>query len=120
MGAVRTTHRQKFVDKNYHRYARFKEALRILANQEQIPRALSATETASVGLSVRWKKRQRCDIDNLIKSILDGLWSNDRRVTEIRAIAEEHTGEESARITVGFTWQEPMEMDENQPKIVYL
>lgn len=60
------------------------------------------TESVSVGVSVSWKKKQRSDLDNVVKGILDALWKNDRRVLFLHAEAQEHTGEESAIITVEF------------------
>jgi Holliday junction resolvase RusA-like endonuclease len=94
VGAVRTTQRAKFSSPAYRRYKDFKTRLRILATLQDIPRDLDADGRYSVSVDVRWKLRARCDLDNLVKSALDALWKQDRRVMHISATAEEHTGDE--------------------------
>lgn len=101
MGAVRTTQRQKFVDPRYHKYSRFKKLIRLIANQYDIPKQLDSEDMAEVSLIVSWKRRQRADLDNIVKSVLDALWANDRRVLRLSASAVENTGkDESVTIAV--------------------
>ena len=103
-GAVRTTQRAKWVDPAYARYRAFKTTIRLYANQAGIPIALRSDQSACVRLSVNWVGRQRCDLDNVLKGLLDALWANDRRVTEIVGTTRENTGDESISIEVEI-WQ---------------
>lgn len=114
VGAVRTTQRQKFVDPRYHKYARFKTLVRLLANQHDIPHSIRPTESFAVGIWVSWVKRQRVDLDNVVKSVLDALWANDRRVLCIQAESSEQTGQESAIIQVEFPCQTQTEMAQTE------
>ena len=102
VGAVRTTQRAKFVDPNYKRYAAFKNHLRICADLVEVPCELEPRDSVSVEIQASWKKRQRIDLDNVVKSVLDGLWRNDRRVISIVASSKEQTGNEAAKVGIVF------------------
>jgi Holliday junction resolvase RusA-like endonuclease len=82
---VRTTQRQKWVDARYKRYQKAKAVFRAIADTAHIPADLS--RAASVEISVFWKARPRGDLDNVVKFVLDALWKQDRKVTEISAKA---------------------------------
>lgn len=85
VGAVRTTQRAKWVDPRYQRYAVFKMLIRALADKAGVPSEIPSGHWATVSINVLWLKGARCDLDNLVKSVLDGLWKQDRMVLEIRA-----------------------------------
>tara|TARA_A100001037_G_C14808423_1_gene482118 strand:+ start:335 stop:619 length:285 start_codon:yes stop_codon:yes gene_type:complete len=84
--------------------------VRLIANQHDVPHAISPKQSVTVGIWVSWVKRQRVDLDNIVKSVLDALWTNDRRVLCIQAQSTEQTGEESAIIHVEIPCQRKTEM----------
>lgn len=100
VGAVRTTQKGKFYSEDYHRYHQFKERLRFLASRGGVPRLLHRDDSVKVRIRIYWRLRQRIDVDNITKAVLDGLWANDRRVLAIDVAAEEHTGRERAEVWV--------------------
>lgn len=91
---VRTTQRQKWVDPRYKRYQRFKDALRLVANTKGFPDSLNTGSAYSLSLTMYWRKKARADLDNLLKGILDSLFTQDRRVTKLDAVSYEQSGEE--------------------------
>jgi Holliday junction resolvase RusA-like endonuclease len=100
VGAVRTTQRAKWVSKPYQRYRAFKDRVRLLATVAGVPPSLDPKDGVKVRLHASWRLRQRIDLDNVIKAILDSLWLNDRRVVEIQATSAEHTGKETVQVWV--------------------
>ena len=98
VGAVRTTRRQMWVDPRYKRYEAFKREIRLLANTVGVPDEL--TGYASVNIFVEWKRKARVDLDNLAKSALDALWTQDRKVNKLYCDAFENTGVEQMRVCV--------------------
>jgi Holliday junction resolvase RusA-like endonuclease len=108
MGAVRMTKGGKFYwpkkDPNHPvaRYLRYKERVRCVANLAGVPDTLPKGTRITVSIATDWKQSQRADGDNVIKGVLDALWKNDRRVTDLHYTAEEHTGNERAGVMVRF------------------
>lgn len=100
MGAVRTTQRGKFTSPRYAAYATFKKLVALKAAEACCPRALGDDDNMSVSVAVNWKRRQRIDLDNLVKAVLDSLWRQDRRVTRISCYSRESAGYEDMRVTV--------------------
>ncbi len=100
IGAVRTTQRQKWVDPRWKAYQGWKTAFRLHANREGIPKELRKDSRYSVDILIHWRKRARCDADNLIKAALDALFEQDRRVLDIRCHTDENTGGESMRVSI--------------------
>lgn len=99
VGAVRTTQRQKFVDPRYAKYNAFKRTVRLLANRAGVPHELNG-KSATVRITAFWRKRQRVDGDNAIKSVLDSLWKQDRRVLILAYRGVEFAGDECASVEV--------------------
>ena len=97
---VRTTQRQKWVDKNYKRYSDWKRYVRLIANTQGVPDQLSAGKRYSVSLWIHWKGKARADLDNCLKGILDALWSQDRRVFHLRGDVDENSGRDALNVTV--------------------
>ena len=87
---VRTTQRQKFVDKRYKRYAEWKAFCRMAASAKGVPEALDKRERYEVHVAVYWRGSARADLDNCVKGLLDALWAQDRRVLKLTAEAIEH------------------------------
>lgn len=100
VSAVRTTQRGKFCSPAYKRYASFKQVVRAIADIAGVPQDLDPDGIYSVTVEVWWKKRQRQDCDNLIKSFLDSLWRQDRRVLETHYQAHESAGREWALVKI--------------------
>ena len=100
MGAVRTTHRAKFCDPRYKRYAQYKTLVRAIANQAGVPDDLDPKKRYSLALFVYWKKKARADLDNVLKAVLDGLFKQDRRVLSYSCHATENAGLDEAQVTV--------------------
>jgi Holliday junction resolvase RusA-like endonuclease len=100
IGYVRTTQRQKWVDPRYKRYAMWKKMIRLIGNTKGIPDKLTPADSVSVQVEVYWKKKATHDIDNVLKGVLDSLWSNDRRVVNVHAFCWENTGKEHANIKI--------------------
>lgn len=86
---VRTTQRAKFCDPRYRKYRAWKEVVRAKANLAHVPPTLRSDRTYSVHIDVYFKGKRRSDIDNHLKSCLDALWKDDKRVTRVSAEAYE-------------------------------
>ena len=97
---VRTTQRQKRVDKAYRRYSGWKRYVRLTANTVGIPDELDNETKYIVFICVRWKAKARADIDNCLKGILDALWSQDRRGFEVKAVSVENCEREAVEVNV--------------------
>lgn len=83
---VRTTQRQKFVDRSYHRYQEFKNHvawLGKLATKEQL------NGPVAIEIDFYMTGKGRGDLDNLIKGVLDSLnkicFADDSQIVEIKA-----------------------------------
>lgn len=103
--AVRMTQRGKFVKPQAQRYLNYKQSVGWLAKgvfDGPIPKGVNA----SVEMVFALCGGQTPDLDNLIKSILDGLnkiaWEDDKQVVEVRAIRQKAIDKQSefAEITV--------------------
>jgi Holliday junction resolvase RusA-like endonuclease len=103
VGAVRVTQMSKWVNPAYKRYLAFKIRIREEADRVGVPEILLHHAEVSVEMEVHWRLRARCDLDNLIKSLLDGTWKNDRRVLRISASAVEQTGLERLVVRIKVT-----------------
>lgn len=106
MGAVRTTQRQKFVDKRARRYHNYKLFIRTYARKELKPIPTGQPVIVDkvifhMAIPKSWSgKKQReavgqphikkPDIDNLIKGLFDALngiaWADDNQVYKISSI----------------------------------
>lgn len=104
VGAVRVTQKSKWTSEPYRRYAAFKKRIRILATAAGVPLDLKKAWRCHVSIEVHFNRRARIDLDNLIKSTLDGCWKQDRRVTKIEASVSEGEGREWMRVWVS-AWE---------------
>lgn len=100
MGAVRTTQRAKFCDPRYKRYAQYKTLIRAIANQAGVPDDLDPKKRYSLTIIAYWTKKARCDLDNVLKAVLDGLFKQDRRVLSYSCHAIENAGLDEAQVEV--------------------
>jgi hypothetical protein len=82
------------------RYVSFKGRVRLLATIAGVPNALARDSRATITLLVMWKKKARVDTVNVYKAIEDGCFQKDRRVLSGVFDANEHTGKESAVVSV--------------------
>jgi len=89
---VRTTQRQKWVDKRYKRYQAWKDAFRLSANTQGFPSELDPSKCYSFVLRLFVSGYRRWDCDNAGKGALDSLFEQDNGVSEIYVKAEEYTG----------------------------
>lgn len=85
--AVRTTQRQKFTDLNYQRYLTYKHIIGFNALNELKKSKFSFADKGKeieIEVKVYLATRHRCDVDNLLKSFMDGLnnvlWCDDSQV----------------------------------------
>jgi Holliday junction resolvase RusA-like endonuclease len=103
MGAVRTTQKQKFVDKRAQRYLTYKQQIALLVSKQiekPSDRPILADITFYMPMPNSWsgKKKERLngqihtskpDIDNLIKGVFDAIngicWKDDRQVYEVHS-----------------------------------
>lgn len=103
MGAVRTTQRQKWVDKRAQRYFTYKQQIALLAKQyihtpSDKPILVDIAFYMPIPDSWSKKKKERfngavhtskADIDNLIKGCFDAInkiaWQDDRQVYEVHS-----------------------------------
>lgn len=103
MGAVRTTQKQKFVDKRAQRYAAYKQQIAFLVRQQiktpsESPILADITFYMPMPTSWSGKKKERMngavhtskpDIDNLVKGLFDSLnkiaWKDDNQVYEVHS-----------------------------------
>lgn len=98
MGAVRTTTKQKFVDKSYQAYSKYKDSLlwlwkkACLDNGILIPNLYTGIVSIEFGIeipSAKYKERignpheQKPDLDNLLKGFLDALVPDDQKVSRM-------------------------------------
>ena len=89
---VRTTQRQKWVDKRYKRYQAWKDLFRLSANTQGFPADLDPSMDYCVTLKVFLSAARRYDVDNFFKGALDSLFTQDTRVASIKVDAEEYAG----------------------------
>lgn len=100
---VRTTQRQKFCDPRYKRYQAFKQYVRSIATRSGVPEELEKVSKYAIYVSVRWKQKARSDLDNILKGVMDSLWSQDRRICHIIADSAEYYGKELMKIVINKT-----------------
>lgn len=103
-GYTRTTQRQKFVDPRAKRYEAWKKMVAWEARHQGFPPDLSDGIAYEFSVIVRWRRKARIDLDNIIKGLLDGIWPQDRGILSIHAEAGEHTGEEALWFTLTERW----------------
>lgn len=77
---VRTTQRQKWVDKRYKKYNEWRNAFRNWANAQSFPSELDPKKTYRLSVKIHLKGKSRADVDNLAKAIMDSLFKQDRRI----------------------------------------
>ena len=79
----RTTQKAKFVDKDYHRYQAYKNALVVAFIQKvgkHPHKVLIGTNKWVVDVMVTYKVKRHGDTDNVAKGINDALFLNDKYV----------------------------------------
>lgn len=105
MGAVRTTQRQKWVDKRAKRYFEYKQviagsAATQFSDGQPTPAALALKMVFVMPIPASWSKKKRWDaldkahmskpdLDNLIKGCTDALngvvWQDDKQIIAVEA-----------------------------------
>lgn len=76
----RTTQRQKYADKSYHKYLAFKRLLQIeFKNQNKVEPRLKGRYHVSV--MATYKDKTHGDTDNIAKAVNDALFSDDKLVS---------------------------------------
>ncbi len=112
---VRTTQKQKWVDKNYKEYEVYKSRIKENALGAMLQERVSQiTDPVGITASVFIKGKNRGDIDNYCKSILDGIQAtkrnpqglikNDRQVESIAVDLFSVEKEEDQRVEVTLWW----------------
>ena len=91
-GYVRTTQRQKWVDPRYKRYQRWKQTIRSIANVANVPEILCRDCRYQINVIVNWRRRPRCDADNVLKGLIDALWRQDRQIYNINLVTVVNVG----------------------------
>lgn len=79
----RTTQRAKFVSKDYLKYLEFKKHLQmefLRQNKVQCFKALDEKKFYSIELKIGFKNKKHGDADNIVKGVLDALFTNDKNV----------------------------------------
>lgn len=101
--AVRMTQKSKFVDPVAQRYLSYRELVGWTARTKiKIP----ITGSVVVAVALIFKKGHTGDIDNYVKSILDGCnkiaWKDDRQVVELHAYKRQgnHDTQECAEVWI--------------------
>lgn len=89
---VRTTQKQKWVDKRYKRYQAWKDKFRLSANTQDFPSELDPKVDYLVSIKAKVVGARRWDLDNVFKGVLDALFTQDQRVAAISGEAEEYAG----------------------------
>jgi crossover junction endodeoxyribonuclease RusA len=101
--AVRMTQRSKYANPQAQRYLVYKEQVS-WQGRSRIKTPLPKTTNASVSIQFYIHKGQTPDIDNLIKSILDGLngiaWQDDKQVVKVVAERLATADKKSERVEV--------------------
>lgn len=97
---VRTTQRAKWVDPAYKRYQDFKTALRSFADTRGFPISLDNDKSYRILISIYLEGRSRYDLDNGVKGIMDALFVQDKRITEIWATFIERHKETQCTVTL--------------------
>lgn len=89
--------------KRFRQYAKWREYVRILANQAGVPDTLERQWQVSLHIRIYWRLKARIDTTDVLKGVEDALWKQDRAVTSVFVSRTEHTGEEEwAEVTVGI------------------
>ena len=86
---VRTTQRQKWVDKRYKRYSAWKNAFSLFLNTKGFPSELVKGRRYRLYISVFVSGKLNCDGDNIIKAVMDAAWKQDRQIKMIEYFVEE-------------------------------
>ena len=82
-------------------YKAFKERVRLLANLAGVPSELESDAKAKIIVIIHWKRKPRIDGENVMKALVDAIWTQDRRVFDGRYVVHENTGEtEWAKVEV--------------------
>lgn len=100
---VRTTQRQKWVDKRYKRYQKWKEAFRLCLNTQGFPIELVKGRRYEIEIEIYAEKKVKWDLDNAIKSCLDAAWSQDKGIKVIKAQVKEDQGIDFVKIMLWRT-----------------
>lgn len=98
---VRTTQRQKWVDRRYKAYRAWKEAFRVVANAQGVPDQLDHHKKYYLGCDIHVRGKARYDLDNAIKAILDALFRQDAPIREIYAKVYEGMKDDMVVIMMG-------------------
>ncbi|SUW99751.1 Endodeoxyribonuclease RusA [Campylobacter jejuni subsp. doylei] len=79
----RTTQRSKFVCKDYLKYLDFKKLLQMefrIQNDRSCFQALDKQKNYKFSLKIGFKDKKHGDADNIVKGVLDALFTNDKNV----------------------------------------
>jgi hypothetical protein len=88
--------------KKSKRYVAWKRMVRALANSAGVPDDIPADQAAVLSIAIAWKKRARIDTSNIIKSMEDALFKQDRGIEIVVCERFEHIGREEASVMVSF------------------
>lgn len=97
---VRTTQRQKWVDKRYKRYQAWKTAFRACLNTQAFPSELERGKTYELSVNIFASGKVRYDLDNAVKAVMDSAWTQDRQVKVLSAKINENVGTDYVEVTV--------------------
>lgn len=97
---VRTTQRQKWVDKRYKRYQAWKEAFRACLNTQMFPSELDKGARYSLDIEISAKGKVRWDLDNACKAIQDAAWKQDHQIKVLKAVVLEDQDLDWVKVTL--------------------
>jgi hypothetical protein len=81
-------------------YDRWKGLVRMKANQAGVPEAITPDMNVFVRVFIGWARAARIDGDNVLKSLVDGLWKQDRALAGGSWERTTDNGEEWAEVEV--------------------
>ena len=96
---VRTTQRQKWVDKRYKRYQAWKDAFRLCLNTQGFPSELGPRRY-ELNVEIYANKKVRYDLDNACKAVMDSAWSQDKQIKILKAEIKEDQGIDFIKVTL--------------------
>ena len=96
------------------RYVAWKQRVRLLANSAGVPGDIPADTAATVCIAIAWKRRARIDTSNIIKSLEDSLFRQDRGIEKIVCDRFEFSGKEELSVIVSYKNRGRGEKDNRQ------
>ena len=100
---VRTTQRQKWLDKRYKRYQRWKDAFRLCLNTQAFPSELVPARRYELSIEIYADKKVRYDLDNAVKAVMDAAWSQDKQIKVLKAEIKEDQGIDFVKVMLWRT-----------------